>query len=72
MLKNTAMLYLLQLSGYLFSVLTVPYQTRILGPVLYGVVGVAVATMAYFQLFMDFGFLLSATEDISLNREDWT
>lgn len=70
MLKNTAMLYLLQFSGYLFSFLTVPYQTRILGPVLYGVVGVAVATMAYFQLFMDFGFLLSATEDISLNRED--
>ncbi len=68
--KNTVMLYILQFSTYFFSFITVPYQTRVLGPVVYGVLGVAVATMAYFQLFMDFGFLLSATEDISLNRDD--
>ena len=68
--KNTIMLYILQFSSYLFSFITVPYQTRVLGPVVYGVLGVAAATMAYFQLFMDFGFMLSATEDISLNRED--
>ena len=68
--KNTAMLYVLQFSTYLLSFATVPYQTRVLGPVVYGVVGVAIATMAYFQLFMDFGFLLSATEDISLHRDD--
>lgn len=68
--KNTAMLYVLQFSTYFLSFLSLPYQTRVLGPAMYGVVGVAVATMAYFQLFMDFGFLLSATEDISLNRND--
>ncbi len=68
--KNTVMLYVLQFSTYFLSFATLPYQTRILGPAMYGVVGVAVATMAYFQLFMDFGFLLSATEDISLNRND--
>ncbi len=68
--KNTVMLYVLQFSSYIFSFITVPYQTRILGPKIYGIVGVAVAVMAYFQLFLDFGFLLSATEDISKNRED--
>ncbi len=68
--KNTVMLYVLQFSTYFLSFATLPYQTRVLGPAMYGVVGVAVATMAYFQLFMDFGFLLSATEDISLNRND--
>lgn len=70
LMKNTVMLYILQFSTYLFSFLTVPYQSRILGPEIYGVIGVAVAVMAYFQLFMDFGFLLSATEDISKNRDD--
>ncbi len=70
--KNTFMLYVLQFSTYFLSFLTLPYQTRVLGPSTYGVVGVAVATMAYFQLFMDFGFLLSATEDISLNRNNKT
>ena len=54
------MLYILQFSTYFLSLVTVPYQTRVLGPVVYGYVGVALAVMAYFQLFMDFGFLLSA------------
>ncbi|MBO4733610.1 MAG: oligosaccharide flippase family protein [Clostridia bacterium] len=72
LIKNTVMLYIMQFSGYLFSFITVPYQTRILGPEIYGVLGVATAFMVYFQLFMDFGFLLSATEDISKNREDNT
>lgn len=70
LMKNTIMLYILQFSTYLFSFLTVPYQSRILGPEIYGMLGVAVAVMTYFQLFMDFGFLLSATEDISKNRDD--
>lgn len=70
--KNTLMLYVLQFSTYFFSFVTVPYQTRVLGPQIYGVLGVAIAVMMYFQLFMDFGFLLSATEDISLRRDDKT
>lgn len=70
LLKNTVMLYILQFSTYFFSLVTVPYQTRVLGPVVYGDLGVAVAIMTYFQLFMDFGFMLSATEDISKNREN--
>ena len=70
LLQNTVMLYILQFSSYLFSFITVPYQTRILGPELYGMLGVAAAVMLYFQLFLDFGFMLSATEDISKNRED--
>ncbi len=68
--KNTVMLYAMQFSTYLFSFITVPYQTRVLKPELYGRLGVAVAMMTYFQLFMDFGFLLSATEDVSKNRDD--
>ena len=70
LIKNTVMLYILQFSSYLFSFITVPYQTRVLGPEIYGVLGFATAIMVYFQLFMDFGFLMSATEDISKNRED--
>ena len=70
LMKNTVMLYILQFSTYLFSFLTVPYQSRVLGPEIYGMLGVAVAVMTYFQLFMDFGFLLSATADVSLHRDD--
>ncbi len=70
LLTNTIMLYILQFSSYFFSFITVPYQTRILGPEIYGLLGVAAAVMLYFQLFLDFGFLLSATADISQNRDN--
>ena len=69
-LKNTAALYILQFSSYFFSFLTVPYLTRKLGLVTYGMLGVATAMMVYFQLFLDFGFLLYGTADIALHRED--
>lgn len=65
MLKNTFFLYLLVFSGYFFALITVPYQTRVLGPELYGKLGWAMATMAYFSLVIEFGYLLSATEKIA-------
>ncbi len=68
--KNTVMLYILTFSNYFFSFITVPYQTRILGPEVYGDIGFAQALMVYVQLFLDFGFLLSATEDVARNRKD--
>ena len=70
LLKNTVMLAILQLSTFALPFATVPYQTRILGPDVYGIVGAATAIMVYFQLFVDFGFLLSATEEVSTHRED--
>lgn len=68
--KNTVMLYILTFSNYLFSFITVPYQTRILGPEIYGVVGFAQALTVYIQLFLDFGFILSSTEDVARHRDD--
>lgn len=65
---NTFMLYILTFSNYLFAFMTVPYQTRVLGPEIYGLLGFAFATMVYFQLVMDFGFMLSATAEIAEAR----
>lgn len=70
LLKNTLMLAILQLSTYVLALIVVPYETRILGPEVYGVLGVATAVMVYFQLVIDFGFLLSATEEVAAHRDD--
>ncbi len=70
LVKNTFMLALLQLSTYALGLIAVPYETRILTPGVYGVLGVATAVMVYFQLIIDFGFLLSATADVSRKRDD--
>ena len=70
LLKNTVMLYILTFSTYFFNLIVVPYQTRVLGPVIYGKLGFASAAMSYVQLFLDFGFILSATEEVSRNRDN--
>ena len=70
LLKNTAMLAILQLSTYVLALVAVPYETRVLGPEVYGVLGAATAIMVYFQLVIDFGFMLSATEEVASHRED--
>ena len=64
------MLYILTFSGYVFNFITMPYQTRVLGPVVFGVLGFAQACAVYVQLFLDFGFLLSSTEDVANCRDD--
>ncbi len=70
LLSNTMFLYILTFSSQFFSFLTVPYLTRVLGPLAYGKVGIAVAYMAYVQIILDFGFILSATQKVVENRED--
>ena len=70
LMQNTLMLYLLTFSNYFLGLIVAPYETRVLGTQGYGVLGAATAVMVYFQLVIDFGFLLSGTQDVALNRED--
>jgi len=70
LLENTLMLYILQFTNMFAGLITVPYQTRVLGKAVYGKLGVATSMMMYFQLLMDFGFIMSAVAKISRNRDD--
>lgn len=67
---NTAMLYLMTFSTQLLNLATVPYLTRVLGAVSYGKVGLALSYMAYVQIIIDFGFILSATRKIAEYRDN--
>jgi PST family polysaccharide transporter len=60
----------MQISGYVFPLLTFPYLTRVLGPDKYGVVVFSNAVMSYFQMLIEFGFILSATNACSIHRND--
>ncbi|MBQ7779397.1 MAG: oligosaccharide flippase family protein [Clostridia bacterium] len=69
--KNTLMLYILQASTALLAVAVAPYQSRVLGPEVFGgIFKASAAIIVYFQLIIDFGFMLSATEEVSLEREN--
>jgi len=68
--KNVACLALLQAANYLLPLLVVPYLGRVLGAQTYGRLAFVQAVTQYFVLLTDFGFNLSATRRIALNRSD--
>ncbi len=69
LVKNTVMLYILTFSNYFLSFIVASYESRVLDPVWFGVLGTANAIMVYFQLVMDFGYLLSGTQEVAQNRD---
>ncbi|TDA70350.1 MAG: flippase [Clostridia bacterium] len=68
--KNAGSLYVIQIANYVVPLITVPYLVRVLGPAGYGTVAFGQSLTAYFTLFVDYGFALSATRKISVNRGD--
>ena len=69
--KNTFFLYALTAANYLFGLATIPYISRILGPLYsFGNLGFAMAFGAYFSLIIDFGFILSATKKVTMFADD--
>lgn len=66
---NTLSLYCMNVFRLLLPLLTIPYLARIFSTDIYGVVVYIKALMTYIQLFIDFGFLLSATKDIAITND---
>lgn len=69
-LYNIISLYGLSIAKIIFPLITLPYLTRVLSVETYGMVSYVKTLMIYFQLIVDFGFVLSGTKDIVNSKED--
>lgn len=70
LIGNLLSLSVLQGMNYVYPIVTAPYVIRVIGIQQYGLWATASVLLTYFQLFTDYGFNLSATREISVNRHD--
>jgi len=68
--SNYLSLLVLQIANYLLPLLVLPYLVRVLGAENFGLIMFAQSLTTFFIVFVDFGFSLSGTREISLARND--
>lgn len=70
LLENFLSLGALQVVSYALPLINLPYLSRVLGVEKFGLVFFAFAFMQYFIIITDYGFCLSATREIAVNRHN--
>jgi PST family polysaccharide transporter len=64
------MLYAVQISTFLFPLITLPYLSRVLSPDKFGLLAYGQSFAWYFYTLTEYGFDLTATRRVAINRDD--
>lgn len=70
LVANFGYLSLLQVAGYVFPFITMPYLAKVIGVEGFGKIAFAAAIMVWMQTIADWGFNYTATRDVAKNREN--
>lgn len=68
--SNMVYLSLLQIAGYIFPLITMPYLARVIGADGFGKIAFAAAIITWIQTVADWGFNYTATRDVAKNRDN--
>ena len=68
--SNFGYLMIMQIAGYIFPLMTIPYLARVIGVEGFGKIAFATAIVVWFQTITDWGFNYTATRDVARNRDD--
>ncbi|WP_353934443.1 flippase [Acinetobacter indicus] len=67
---NFGYLMIMQITGYIFPLLTIPYLARVIGVEGFGKIAFAAAVIVWFQTITDWGFNYTATRDVARHRDN--
>jgi len=67
--SNFGYLMIMQITGYVFPLLTIPYLAKVIGVNGFGKIAFAAAIIVWFQTITDWGFSYTATRDVARNRD---
>ena len=67
---NFGYLSLLQIAGYVFPLITMPYLARVIGANGFGKIAFASAIVIWVQTISDWGFNMTAIRDVAQNRDN--
>jgi PST family polysaccharide transporter len=70
LVKDTIILFGVQVSGYVLPLVTLPFITRVLGPANFGLTAIGTALVLYFAVITDFGFAVTGTRQIAVVQGD--
>lgn len=70
LISNFSYLSVLQLTGYVFPLITMPYLARVIGPEGFGRIAFALAIIVWIQTIADWGFSFTATRDVAQHRDN--
>ena len=67
---NLVSMFTWQGMNYILPLITLPYLARVLGAEHFGILGFALSVAAYAVLVGDWGFVLSAAQEVAANKHD--
>lgn len=70
LVANFGYLSLLQVAGYVFPLITMPYLARVIGVEGFGKIAFAAAIIGWIQTIVDWGFTSTATRDLARKRDN--